>query len=583
MKKIFILLLTILTVVLSVPVTAAERSFEDILHDEIIQLIDIKQYGADENDEGIYLISVMESGYTEKGFSDQTALYVYLYNPSMKKITSSDLNAISMATEYDKDGKPVNFKKYRLQVEGSADGELYIRAKVAASAKTLACVRDGARWYSVTELELLDSKSYDVEAYSGGVVYKFSGYGSELKCECESFLTLELDVGHTSYLTGNSSMGVGYSNQISSVYFSIPNEIEQEYGKLYSIDYEYYKYRTAPILLHKNEDIEEAMKSPKLWESSTCLQKKTFFSFIDGSSYWDWVNVSQAPNIGFKINEYIVGKELVSSEKLQGAFIDYASAMNSSSSDLLFGKYHKACFDATLYTENNHKVVEHKTRDDMFSMDSYGETHGFLDKLFNFGILFGKYDLDETVKDAKFIQPVSSASFLSSDFSSEYLVAEKDKSALITYVVDAESRKENVYLLRFAYADNYFVRDGEDSGYRLFNASTGTVYDNIWLVEQDVYLKFDVLKLEFSDDGKEVTTFGVVSAPIDIFPSLGGIATGGGNDVDPDLSWLHKLAAVLLIGALGFSVIWVIGLFGQLGEASTNRQILRELKRRKRK
>ena len=590
MKKIFILLLTILTVVLSVPVTAAERSFEDILHDEIIQLIDIKQYGADENDEGIYLISVMESGYTEKGFSDQTALYVYLYNPSMKKITSSDLNAISMATEYNEDGKPVDFKKYRLQVEGSTSGGLYIRAKVTASAKTLAHVKDGVRWYGVSELELVDSKSYDVEAYTGGIVYKFSGYGSDLKCERESFLTLELEVGHTSYLTGNSSKGVGYSNQIASVYFSIPQEIEQKYGKLYGVKYEYYKYRTKPMMLYQDSEVHAALKScSSYWYWKRYFSLSRYVNFGGSGSYVSIETLTEEglekiPTVSFQIDSYEIGKQLVSSEEVKESFLNYTSPTSPAlPSNLVCDKYNKELFDLSLYNENNHKVTEYKTRSEMFSMDSYGETHNILDKLLNFGILFSKYNLDEKVENAKFIQPVTLSSFVVDDFSTEYLVAEEDVEDLHAYVSDASEDNKNTYLLRFAYTDNYFVRGGEGSGYRLTNISSGEVYDDIWFVEEDVYLKFDFLKLDFSDDGQDVTTFGVVMAPIDIFPSLGGIATGGGGDDVDFKELLQKIVAVILIVVFLGVVIWLIGLFGELGQASTNRQILRELRRRKKK
>lgn len=624
MKKIFILLLTILTVVLSVPVTAAERSFEDILHDEIIQLIDIKQYGADENDEGIYLISVMESGYTEKGFSDQTALYVYLYNPSMKKITSSDLNTISMATEYNEDGKPVDFKKYRLQVEGSTSGGLYIRAKVAASAKTLAHVKDGVRWYGITEIELREDSKYNAAALEVGYVYKFRGYDKTLKCSRSSFLTLTLKVHQVSYLTGSSTKPSNdvwtYSNQLNSVYFSIPKSIEALYGKLYSIQYEYYKVYTNPIIVTDSADLEYRLldyveNGTSLSDLYMCaymnslasegvdwtlcmhssIGKGRDFSYVhdkdnpnimyyklyDGSVFSGYRNcpvvtdgIYYEPTVVFGVNEIIDGKAFFDAKDLQDAFVTYTEQYGDPSA-LYWDKYSK---DLIYYRDEDllpSYVVEEKNRDELFDIEDSTSNLPWWQKLLRFGS-FGT-----TAQDVPYIEQVSWIDTQASDFSDTFFVSESDVEDLQKFCKDASVNAENVYLLRYAKADNYAYAD-------LYHENCvdckgdSSCDSKLYMLQGNAYLNFDIIKLSFGDEPKDLTVFGVVASPTDGFFPGEVWDSGTKEDKDP-WAWLKKLVAVALIVVLVGVVIWLIGLFGELGQASTNRQILRELRRRKKK
>ena len=196
MKRILVLLIALVIVILSVPAVAAESSIDDIVYNEVKQLVDIKDYPRNSKDSGIYLLSLVESGYTEKGFANDNALYLYLYNPSCKDVKTSELNTVQMAYSWDANGKPNAFRKYALTVEGTALGGLYIRAKVGVSAKTVATVKNGVRLYGITEFELLEDSEYnftDATAYEVGYSFAFSGYGNSMKCERTSYLTISLN------------------------------------------------------------------------------------------------------------------------------------------------------------------------------------------------------------------------------------------------------------------------------------------------------------------------------------------------------------------------------------------------------
>lgn len=604
MKKILVLLLVIVTVVLSVPVSAASASLSDIIHDEIIHLIDIKQYGADPSDEEIYLISVMESGYTEKGFTDQTALYVYLYNPSRKKITSSELNAISMATEYNEDGKPVNFKKYRLQVEGSADGELYIRAKVAASAKTLAHVKDGVRWYGITEIELHEHGSFDAASMKVGYVYKFSGYDKTLFCSRSSFLTLTLKPHQISYLLGQSKIDeqFDYYNQLNSVYFSVPSSIEGLYGSLYSIEYEYYQAYTNPILITNSEYLYSRIdsyvtKGTSISDLFLCerliMDPNRFNTFnmyypIGNAKDYNYPIIYKGtgkicdigatvepvdnfikPTVIFKVADISYNEVLVPADAVQSAFENYSKLYGENSG--LYRGYSKDLFDFTDEDSLPKYVRKEITRDDLFDVEGVPENRKW------WQVLFGTNDSGIVESGISYIQPIKLSDVTSEDFSETFYVDESDVAELKDYCLSESLLGNNVYVLRYALSDDYRVTD------LIFDEGDDVHLDmseTIYAVQEKAYLDFDMIKLTFGDDVENLTVFGVVSSPTDGFAGI--VIPEPNKDVDW-LAVLKKIIAVVFIGLLAFLFVWVVGLFGQLGEASTNRQILRELKRRKRK
>lgn len=382
MKRILALVIALLAVILTIPVSAAEKSIEDMIYEEVIQLVDIKDYPADPTDTEIYLLSLVEHGYTKDGWASDNALYLYLYNPSCKEISNSELNTVQMASSWDEDDKPNGFRKYSLCVEGSALNGLYIRAKVGVSAKTVATVANSKRLYGITEFELLEDSSYsainetDATAYEVGYSYAFSGCGDSITCERTSYLTITLNVGHTSYLTGDSALGIGYSNQVSSVYFSVPKEIEKKYGALYNIEYEYYKYRTAPMLLTtdsafydvmypllgKVADLEEW--DVKIFASNNLnMTAGTMIPVYGAINDLTFINSEPAVeqfDILLPADTLEAGKVMVSSEEITKYFKNYKTNYAVGT----VRGYSKALFDLTKYTENNHKVSETKTRDD---------------------------------------------------------------------------------------------------------------------------------------------------------------------------------------------------------------------------
>ena len=549
MKKILSLLLVVLTLVTAViPAMAADTSITDIVKNEVSNLVDISNYKEDETNGEIYLISVVETGYSNTGFSDTSGLYLYFFNPSKKIITSSVLNSVNIATTYDSDGKPTAFKKHslNLNLDGAiSTNDLFIRANVVTKAQNLAVTVSGKRCYGITEFELYEDSQYNAQAYNVSYIYKFSGYGDSLKCTREDFLTIELNVHQTSYLTGSSTLeNTGdtiYSNQLNSVYFSIPQAIENKYGELYSVSYEYYKAYTTPMFFTDSEILHNRIVD---WvENGTSLADLYFCRKFDvpatdsngnpsymiymldavgkGRDYSDFPKVYDgiyqfsdtyeiipygtyiAPALSFKVDAIEENIVLVTSDEIQDAFVDYTTKHTEEGEELFRGKYNYNLIDLTNEDKVPSYISETKTRDDLFAVEDTNAN--WLERIFTFG---RKGATDDEVK---YIEKVTSSDVSKTTFSDDFYVSSVDVSLLTSFVSTETLKGNNTYILRYAQTDDYKCTS---MWYEIPEESECVT------VQYAFYTDFDIIKMTFGSGDKVLTTFGVVGSPTDGFVDI---------------------------------------------------------------
>ena len=582
--SVFLVLLVLMSTAL--PVAAAEKTLGEMILEEVSQLVDLNAYPANDKDTGIYLVSLIETGYGANGFEDGNALYLYLYNPSQKKISVSDLNKITMAYEWDDAGeKPTKFRKYGVDLEGYTADMRFVRCKVKTPAKDLAKTKGGVRKYGVSEIELYEHGNFNATACEVGYTFEFSGYGEDLKCNRKSFLTIELKVGHTSYLTSAN-------DQISSIYFSVPKDIEKEYGKLYDITYEYYKYRTLPMLITTVPECLEVVtpllgkiSTPNDWPvsiyntsigSDDVVNINYLYGDVDESNWFDetfgkWKSSTNGYfselRIALKANTLESGEEAVSSDRLEKYFEDYTKdhPLNSMSSGKLVCGFHPNLFENPF--GGDHYVLEYKTRDDLFSASEYVDVTKWWEKLFGFS------KIEENVYDIKYIEPLSGVDLRDAEFCDDYYFGKEDLAKLQDFSAIAEDNDENVYLLRFATSDYSYtdvsISYKKDEDQRGWNIASGA------LVVEDVYLQFDVIQLGFSDDGEDITTFGVVMSPINIYPSVDNSSKPNNNNDDPKVDWLRLIMLCASLIVLMMVVFRLPGMIAAFSQTSANRAMRR--------
>jgi len=240
---------------------------------------DPKKYPLDENGD-IQVIYFVEYCYSYKAnLRDNYGLYVYIYNPTAKNLSTSDKqNKIQMAVSYDAEGKPKDYVKFSLEfcskVESGDYKNLFYKYKVVdreVNGTTFSDrVNSNARRYDVSGVEIATYGANSATEYSVCGTYIFTGFAegygpdanakSTLTCDIEYLETISLSVKHTFYRSETSALGAGHQNQLDTVYFSVPKRFLDTYGRLQRIKAEWYEYKTKEILVTSHSDFYNAAK-----------------------------------------------------------------------------------------------------------------------------------------------------------------------------------------------------------------------------------------------------------------------------------------------------------------------------------
>lgn len=297
-------LLSIVTAVaLFVPVvfrvsasSSDEREFDNTSVLEDLSDEDLAQYPANAKGE-ISLLRFMEYGYQDDT-SEWFGLYVYVYNPAQVEFSTREgANTINMAIAY-KQAKPAEYANltlklcgystgvysrllYKFRVVGKAVENIYENAKLFATTQ-------GKRRYDVAGVQFWEKgaasadKSANIASADLGAVkdyavertFFYTGYAkgcgsgaeeqSTLACSYSELTTVKLDLQHTNYRMENPKNAFTSSvlgefdgsmyDEVNSVYFSVPDSLIEQYGKITKIKAEWYEYKTVPIFVTKDEN-----------------------------------------------------------------------------------------------------------------------------------------------------------------------------------------------------------------------------------------------------------------------------------------------------------------------------------------
>lgn len=550
------------------------------------------------------IITILEHGFTkDTGFySDDYGLYIYMYNPSGIKVNGSILDIINMANGWDSEGNPTSFVNYYIKLFSSSDDNTLLKYKVFNKG-TLAYVDgSGSRSYTVGSVDIY-SGGANAESVNVAYTYKFSGYGEDLTCEKEQITVVNVEVHQTSYLTGNSDKGTNYSNQVNSVYFTIENDLMEKYGELYSVKYEYYKYRTSPIILVEYEDAFNKMypNRGKIVNSTFDYNLNRFAdghfvvnNFLYGMDYikfYSGIYLCEGKMTDYAyfipsevgVHDFYpnmlttfflvpgctsadAGTVLVSSDEIQEYFLNYnASFVNGTVRD----KYSADLFDLDYFSKDDIYHIETRTTEDTFDVTSYLEEYGWFNAFMKYG--FGYEDLTgETIKDADCLKKLSLDDFKGATpltMAKNLLVSVDDIDDISSLVTTSSTQNESVYLLRYAVTDDYYSMplDYCQEGY-----ITDEKFNDALYVEETVYLDFDIIQFSFKDElGKEVV-ISVTSSPSDGFTDIENVSPEnknnfndfpnpfGGNG-DGTQWWEYLIAAALGITA-AFAIFKIVEL-----------------------
>ena len=593
--------------------------------------------------------------FQEYAFSDDPfklgnyALYIYVYNPSCTEyVQFNGASALNMASDYarEEDGTfaltstgeltTTAYKNFSLKYCGATDGEkenLFVKFRVMNVGEILENVKamdaqELERRYDVVGMQLFEQGADNATDYqitkggridSGGRTYFFSGYAkglseftegkSSLTCRYEDLGTVDLDVYHTSYKTGVSSLGRGHQNELHTVYFSVDNRFLEAYGRLQKIAAQWYEYKLTPSIVASAEiyekllpyvgvdigvnagdsarsdlpykirheadlDVEDTITGvvplyDYTWNKST----------VEGTAVWSTyvetvIKLLFRTPKGENVNDYTVkGADVLEAAKT------YAGVTNGETLPIKDGTVPADCFLGTVEDGRtrgyNFREFDADNVDDQWDLLSYNETHNGWDKFFDY--FFSAPDnLDETILDIAPIYQVTDADVAienDSELAATLLIDKGDAKKLRAFYKLETAQNKSVFLFRFAatdyYADVLTVTDTETGKFVSDQFNDANI--NAELRQGTAFLDFEVISLTFNDNGA-LTVIGVCRSPIDFVGNYSPAVMGSG------CKDFRKFLAILPFVLIGGVVIYIIDTVNQRHKLNT---VYRSTKKKK--
>ena len=526
------------------------------------------------------------SFYTE--MQENFALYVYIYNPQALEILDSPLNKIQMAVGYDAKGNPNDYEKFELKLCSFSSEydyyRLFYKFKVVDHLTNGLSIYDrlnsNERRYDVSGIELVTpnalnatdkgvSKTYYYTGYAKGYGPNFEAQESTLKQRIEQLNTVELNVQHTFWRSETSNTGVNYQNQLDTVYFTVPNKLLEEYGKLQRIKAEWYEYKTKDIIVTSNKDFYNAvwpyvgtpvgeivnhLFSPPSMKQDNSIGYGLQENYYENSLSYptaDWLwnddnarsnNCNQIlyyllPTVDWKpVGEYDpYGDTNNVGDGTKNALLNYILRYDKSyengklpiKNGTISADLFESDIDDYRKIDNEHGKIQQgysyydfDASIDILEWKSYkpGE-HGFEEnwQMFNLWVaIFGGANIVED--GAKDISPIllledeSTVSGLPIDISKRLHVNINDADKIKDLYYEAQKNDETVVLFRFALTDYYSAPLLVDKFGPIVDVGThGQAYRAV----QSVFFDFDIIQLTFQKE-EVLTVVPVVSNPIDI-------------------------------------------------------------------
>ena len=570
--------------------------FDDLYgsKDEHGNEFDLGNYPKDKDGE-LRFYTFVEYGYSYYANLDKNyALYAYLYNPQQLDFsTYLDSNVVRMATAFAKnsEGEYVasDYDDFNIVCVSRTTGDyanLFYKFKILDPEKKLLALaqkyesENGCRRYDIAGVYLKTDKSDVTLDKNIGRSFKCSGYmatygenannPSTFMCKVDVLETLDLKVYQTSYLTGVSSLGAYHHNNVSSVYFAIPQRVFDKYGSLWEIYAQWYECKTAPISVTSNQDFYQKALSNNHYETidnseggTSLLYDKSvdyllwYGRHIDsvvGSSnilHYDWVynlrpfsmtsgnmfiqrfanSYSNVLPFVFYSPSYtdsgafnVINKQRVGGDVTSSSIRDYIQNYDSSN----YVSWHTSrnlpseLFVNEVDSTRSAKGIQvglNKIRtnfQDTFDLNSYNSNHSWWDKLWEYGWSYPKDEaLDESHTNVSPFEEVKQTSLNSSSIASDLLINENDIESFKTFCNVSYGKKEVPYLFRFAVSD-YTSRPITRNPGRL--DVDQDVVDS-YLAQETVFFDFNIITMTFKGE-EDYYTLAVMHSPVDVIAGV---------------------------------------------------------------
>lgn len=580
------------------------------------------------------VIRFQEYCYSDKAFfAEYYGLYVYIYNPSENPLLTDRLyrNVVNMAVKFDENGEPIEYQNLPLSYCDRTENNRFYKFRVddldkyslLAHEKLYASRNNGQRRYDVVGVQLTYTDNSKLSTLTTdrrvAKTFYFNGYSagcgenveseSTLACEYKTLETIDLDVGHFNYRTGDYKDYI--CDELNTVYFGVDDRYFTDYGGLQEIFAEWYEYRTQPIFVTSGAGTQNSDGSNVFDQAIGKVADADDPADIDPDLqdfYWRvfWHEVSSIDHLGSTIHRYYCSYNATHGGQFNATVENPITIKNVW--DWLFGSRHEindtlqpfyaqnlTTMQWFFYRAGASNSEEYKVSSEV--VENY--VKWYTQKFPNQNKLNGKYaenlflsDIDED-RIELLKNPDDKRGYIQQSISADDtqdLLFEKNQSkwdrfwfgveyetrglepivvldesiktmdvntfASMYYVGGSNLDKQNVYNDCLKMLENgkrpvlfrFAVTDYYASPARFDYADDeGFAMQNGYVAQQTCFLNFDVISLTFRDEKGTDTIIGVVADPIDIF---NGLDAPPGLGEDDNWDWLFFLLALILAGVV---------------------------------
>lgn len=574
-------------------------------------------YPVNSENDNMYVLAVVEQGFSSTGSSPNFAFYIYLYNPSCIAVNGDIFDAVQAS--YIDDCKEEKYTNFGLELLDKSDDYRFLKFKVYQSTAYRTPVSylyekqesNAKRIYHIASVRLLAGGEDKTFPLNKSFVFSGFEHTDTLSCYSEELGSIQVEMHPTNWISPNAGYKADGTTtatiydhyEINSVYFTLPRSYVDgtTYDAIKYIGAAFDAYHTTPIIVAApsafDSDKGQVTKNAILNATNvntagidvfdmTALNDSWFLGFVD----YKWGYTENA-----NIKSYFFEKDIehqyalayyFENEALEGYDFKHASHAVVGFTAEEFEAYFNARvndekYDYKLY--NAHEYIEKDFWLEGFDMDYFWQMSTYFSnedndtwyrKLTTRSDSYAFEDFKteashvELIKDPSQYVTITDAAAVANDL----FISQQDVAHFSKVCAEAVAKNEVVVLLRFGFGDYSCspIVDVLEATPEFYSH-----YIDAMAIEKWVYFDVNLLHIAFMKN-KQTIVVPVVSNTVDaagdgvIFPDpsagLGDFFTGNVGDPDDKDDWLKKIimiiGIVLLVVALFFLGKLALKIFG---------------------
>ena len=524
---------------------------------------------------GLQLVYFGEVGYKESGNGDY-GIYFYIYNPEETEFSvKTGDNTVSMGISFNSAGEPDVFANLSLTFIDRTEDHRFYKYRLTDAERMYEyangySLHRGCRRYDVAGMQLLSYKAALPQDYATPATFTYTGFAKGCGPDIFAESTLQCTRTERKVITFDGIQQTYYRYpqdtenfaEIKTVYFSIPNEVLDYYGGIYSIQAEYYEYDLQPVAVVQSDEVYNEF-SPHIGESIPIDNDFDYcFYVIEDESGSGTVTVTEVDwyyghwsgaqmlsgaykdkliylfNAPCDVDDYTISRNA-----LLTAMEDYTKKFGSGNA---YGGFNDDLFmpESSGYTGKTYIDI---SGDDLFDLEGFDAGNVLENWLYS---IFQGYD-NPPIENIEPIHPVSEGDLIRGDLSNELYIAPQDEEEFINYCMEQMKQNKTVYMFRYK-VDDYVDKESRvkyTGGLSLFPLDEKASARYV-----TVDLGFDIISLGFQTD-KGLMIVPVVSDPINVVPDLqpGKEILDNTNGV----SWM-TIACILTVSVAGIIITRIV-------------------------